>query len=471
LLEHDGRHRVRRDVLHRRRGPAAHRQPAESQTAAANVPNWDKLLVLVNSNTYGGSGGFAAVASTQSDSVEVMRHEFGHQFTQLDDEYDTPFPGFPTCSDRDPLSPCGPNTTDVTARAQIKWNGWISAATPIPTTNPIADPVGAGLWLGARYAQPGMYRQCFNGKMKELNRPFCRVDSEAFVKRIYGGWDGVPLNGISTIDPGAMPANATVTGVVDSAVDFSATIVGSSGINALTYAWLVDNVPAKTGNGNHNSVQTFSYTIPDTKSHTIVLRVTDTTNLLLQPKVSTQTWTVGVPAPAATVVEYLDTLDFPGSPGGHFFYSSDPAEQAAIDAGAAGRFSRTGRTFKTGGTSPVCRFYGSISPGPNSHFFTVNQDECNALKALQRAPTPLNIQQWNYERIEYNTTPPIVVNGQLACPAGTQPLYRAYNNAFSATGMKNSWDSNHRFTPALADIAAMVAQGWRDEGLQFCTAQ
>ena len=176
--------------------------------------------------------------------------------------------------------------------------------------------------------------------------------------------------------------------------------------------------------------------------------------------------------PAATVVEYLNTADFPESPGGHYFYSSDPAEQAAVDAGAAGRFNRTGRTFKTGGTSPVCRFYGSMSPGPNSHFFTVNQDECNALKAMQRTPTPTDIQQWNYERIEYNTTPPVIVNGQLACPAGTNPLYRAYNNAFSPTGVKNPWDSNHRFSPVQADITQLVQQfGWRNEGLQFCTAQ
>jgi hypothetical protein len=179
-----------------------------------------------------------------------------------------------------------------------------------------------------------------------------------------------------------------------------------------------------------------------------------------------------VAPPAATVVEYLNTADFPESPGGHYFYSSDPAEQAAVDAGAAGKFFRTTRTFKTGGSSPVCRFYGSIAPGPNSHFFTVNAEECNALKTLQRTPTPTDIQQWNYERIEYSTTPPTIVNNVATCPEGTVPLYRAYNNAFSPAGVKNPWDSNHRFTPNRADIDALVAQsGWRDEGLQFCTAQ
>jgi hypothetical protein len=171
------------------------------------------------------------------------------------------------------------------------------------------------------------------------------------------------------------------------------------------------------------------------------------------------------------VVEYLNTADFPNSPGGHFFYSSDPAEQAAVDAGAAGAFTRTNRQFFTGGTSPVCRFYGSVTPGPNSHFFTVDVNECNALRAAQVMPRPNDVQQWNYEGIGYNTTPAIVSpNGTRSCPPDTQPLYRAYNNAFPPSGPRNPWDSNHRFTPLRSDIAALVAQGWRDEGLVFCTA-
>jgi hypothetical protein len=171
------------------------------------------------------------------------------------------------------------------------------------------------------------------------------------------------------------------------------------------------------------------------------------------------------------VVEYLNTMDFPSSPGGHFFYSSDPAEQAAVDAGAAGAFARTNRQFFTGGTSPVCRFYGSVTPGPNSHFFTVDTNECNALRAAQVTPPPATLHQWNYEGISYQTTPAIVAaDGTRSCPANTQPLYRAYNNAFPLSGPRNPWDSNHRFTPVLSDIAAMVGQGWRDEGIVFCTA-
>jgi hypothetical protein len=172
------------------------------------------------------------------------------------------------------------------------------------------------------------------------------------------------------------------------------------------------------------------------------------------------------------VVEYLDTADFPNSPGGHFFYSSDAAEQVAVDAGAAGHFLRTGRQFLTGGTRPVCRFYGSMTPGPNSHFFTVDVNECNALKAAQITPAPTTVQQWNYEGIGYATTPATVAaNGVQSCPANTLPLYRAYNNAYPASGPKNAWDSNHRLTSHTTDIADMLANGWRDEGIVFCTAQ
>jgi len=171
------------------------------------------------------------------------------------------------------------------------------------------------------------------------------------------------------------------------------------------------------------------------------------------------------------VVEYLDTIDFPHSPGGHFFYSSDPAEQAAVDAGNAGGFARTGRQFATGGSSPLCRFYGSTTPGPNSHFFTVDPDECNALRAEQVTPTPATVQQWNYEGTGYATTPATVAsNGARSCPANTIPLYRAYNNAYPVSGPKNPWDSNHRITPQQSDIASMVSIGWRDEGIVFCGA-
>ena len=88
------------------------------------------------------------------------------------------------------------------------------------------------------------------------------------------------------------------------------------------------------------------------------------------------------PALAAEVIEFHNAnLD-------NYFVTADPVEAAAIDGGAAGPgWSRTGFNFTAGGPTPVCRFYGSITPGPNSPFYTALPDECAALKQLQ-AGTP-----------------------------------------------------------------------------------
>jgi lysyl endopeptidase len=175
------------------------------------------------------------------------------------------------------------------------------------------------------------------------------------------------------------------------------------------------------------------------------------------------------PAPETTVVEYINVADFPNDPGGHYFYTADPGEQAWVDSGGAGRFMRTGGGFKTGGSIPVCRFYGSMFPGPNSHFFTADADECGFLRSLQKTPIPQDIQQWNYEGEGFLTSPPDVnADGSRTCMAGTVPVYRAYNNAFTPEARKNPWDSNHRFTGDRAAMEALLAQGWRDEGIVFC---
>ena len=204
----------------------------------------------------------------------------------------------------------------------------------------------------------------------------------------------------------------------------------------------------------------------------------------LSPALLAFTLLLGAPALAnaqsasGTVVEYVDRNDFPGAPGGLFFYSSDQPEQIAVDAGLAGAFFRTGRTFAAGGATPVCRFYGSVTPGPNSHFFTVDPAECAGLKAAQVVPTPATVPQWNFEGNGFNTTVPTLTAAfgdgltpkaaANSCPAGTTMVLRAYNNAFTATGAKNPWDSNHRFVRSQADINTMVGQGWRDEGGVFC---
>jgi cyclophilin family peptidyl-prolyl cis-trans isomerase len=143
----------------------------------------------------------------------------------------------------------------------------------------------------------------------------------------------------------------------------------------------------------------------------------------------------------------------------HYFITADAGEAASIDNGSAGPgWSRTGNSFKSGGSVSVCRFYGSQSPGPNSHFYTADTGECDGLKQ-QQASTPDTEKRWNFESLDFASTP--LSNG--ACPDGTTPVYRAYNNGFA-----RSVDSNHRLTSSLTAINEVVARGWSDEGAVMC---
>ncbi len=178
-----------------------------------------------------------------------------------------------------------------------------------------------------------------------------------------------------------------------------------------------------------------------------------------------------LPAPkrAGTVIEFRNTQDFPKSPGGNFFYTSDPAEAAFVDSGGAGHFVRTDKSFNAGGFVRTCRFYGSVSPGPNSHFFTVGDADCAALKNLQKTPRPTTEQQWNFEGYSFPMNVPRKnADGSFSCPQASVPVYRAYNRAFADNGAKNAWDSNHRYSTNQQDIAEVVALGWADEGVAMC---
>ena len=173
------------------------------------------------------------------------------------------------------------------------------------------------------------------------------------------------------------------------------------------------------------------------------------------------------------VTEYINTLDFPNAPGGVYFYASTDADRRTLDAKLPGRFERTGRRFNHGGYVSVCRFYGSVSPGPNSHFYTANFDECGMIKSLEVKPRPDAQQQLNFEgKVFYANLPiPSAVRGGVAtCPVASIPLYRAYNAAFGPSGKRN-YDSNHRFTTQRADIDEVVNKGWVDEGVVMCVPQ
>jgi hypothetical protein len=247
--------------------------------AAAAVPDWDRLFVLLNDATYGGSGGSVSVSSLHVQSADIARHEFGHSFTGLADEYDAAFPGYPACSDISGGTRCEPNVTDQTSRAQIKWTPWIAASTPVPT--PEGSPSFThlpGLFEGARYLASGMYRHrdadCL---MHFLGVPFGEVCAQEYVLRLYrGGW-GAPAKGVDPIEPGSeVPeAGSTIHASTSTSVSFSVGVLGPIGGPPPAVGWWVDGtrVPAATGSS-------FTFVPPRPGAYTIEVRVHDATALV-----------------------------------------------------------------------------------------------------------------------------------------------------------------------------------------------
>jgi IgA Peptidase M64 len=306
---------------------------------ASSYPDWDRILVLVNDTTYGGAGGYLAVASTNPYSVDVARHEYGHSFTGLADEYDSAYPGFPACSDVSGSSPCEANVTNQTTRSLIKWNPWILASTPVPTPEGNALYADAtGLFTGARYQTSGMYRhEDTHCLMLGLGQPFGEVCGQEYILRLYrGGW-GTPSSGIDPIEPGLeSPPPGTVSTV--SGVHLSAPLLSPAGGPPLQVIWKVDGavVPGILGS-------TFDFFRSAAGTHQVRLEVKDVTTRV-QPAMagtdlqSSRQWTVVAsgPAPAdfytLTPCRVLDTRNPDGPYGG-----------PELAAGSARSFALAGR--------------------------------------------------------------------------------------------------------------------------------
>ncbi len=169
------------------------------------------------------------------------------------------------------------------------------------------------------------------------------------------------------------------------------------------------------------------------------------------------------------VIEYLNT-------GLNHYFLALPDESGAIERGDAGPgWVRTGYGFTARAaiyapfndtlayyspiSSRVHRFYGSIRPGPNSHFFTIDKAEASSLVNIARV-TPADQPRWNFEGYAFNA---FLAQAGNACAADQVPVWRAFNR-----GPERGIESSHRFSTDKSLIDGMVSQGWKAEGIAFC---
>jgi hypothetical protein len=184
------------------------------QTAAARVPEFTVVLVVVNSTIYGGSGGSVGTYSLASGATEIAIHELGHTAYGLADEYPYYAGGNETGHNRySGGEPAEPNVTANSNRATLKWRWAVAAATAVPTMrNPTCaqvddrpSPVATGTpgtFEGAYYFHCGAFRPEYDCKMRNLGVPFCAICREVIRNRIgplvaLTGRDRTPITAVA----------------------------------------------------------------------------------------------------------------------------------------------------------------------------------------------------------------------------------------------------------------------------------
>lgn len=100
---------------------------------ASQAP-YEAMVILVNSDTYGGGGIYGlystvAVNSAWADYLFV--HEFGHHFAALADEYYTSPVAYAPPGKI--IEPWEPNITALLDRDKLKWRDLVARSTPVPT--------------------------------------------------------------------------------------------------------------------------------------------------------------------------------------------------------------------------------------------------------------------------------------------------------------------------------------------------
>ena len=132
-----------------------------SNVLANNTPYYDIVLILVNTDYYGGSGG--QYATTNRLNFEVAIHELGHSFVGLKDEY---YPG-------DVFAGEEKNMTRETNPSRVRWKNWYKKK-------------GIGIYQHCCAGQSQYwYRPHQKCKMRILGKSFCSVCTQAIIEKIH----------------------------------------------------------------------------------------------------------------------------------------------------------------------------------------------------------------------------------------------------------------------------------------------
>jgi len=135
-----------------------------------------------------------------------------------------------------------------------------------------------------------------------------------------------------------------------------------------------------------------------------------------------------------------------------YFHTADGVEVRTIADGKFGQtWDRTMEFFRVwtsaaSGRVPVCRFVRAGLGATNTHYFTADARECEAMQESSA---------WKFEGVAYYVVLPDATG---ACPDGTELLYRLRDSAAVAA-------PEYRYTADFATQKQMLAKGWVADGV------
>jgi hypothetical protein len=179
---------------------------------ANNFPMYDQVIILGNSNYYGGSGGQDATATIDSSSYDVLVHEIGHSFAGLSDEY---YAG--TEFDRENF-----NMTQESNATKVKWKSWIGTSQP-----------NIGVFQHCCGGNSNLWYKPTSGtcEMEFLGKEFCAVCKEAFVEKIHN---------VTNLIVDYSPKESTIN-TRDQFIDFNLKELMKPIPNTLKITWKLDS--------------------------------------------------------------------------------------------------------------------------------------------------------------------------------------------------------------------------------------
>ena len=272
-------------------------QNAARDYAKRATPQFDQILVITNTDTYGGIGGAVATTSGgNSLGVLITPHEIGHSLGRLQDEYTYSARGVPGGEYKGNEPPSIHHTllTEEEMRAQQKkWWRWLGEE---------SESGGRiGRFEGGQQSTKGIWRPSKHSMMISIGYPFDQVSRERMVQRIS---EQVQL--IADSRPTNTPVGPRDVIWIETA---------HPNYHELDITWTIDGKeypPAKNIPSLNVNAMDFSK-----GPHTISVTVTDPTPWVRDPEIrakaltTTRSWTTGDAAGKPDPVDVKFTVSTP----------------------------------------------------------------------------------------------------------------------------------------------------------------